>query len=395
MSARTIVVAGAGLGGLTAALALAARGFRVALFDKAEALAETGAGIQLSPNATRVLTGLGLRDRLLPSVVAPEAVVIRTARNAAIARLPLGATAETRYGAPYWIIHRGDLQAALLAAVRERDGIALTLGAAVEAVAAKPDGVTVQVLRGTRRADTAAAALIGADGLWSRVRALAGGTDSARFARRTAWRALVPAAAVAPDARAHEVNLWLGPGSHLVHYPVKGGAMINIVAIAADTRPSTGWSTAAGPEEVMARFPADRWAKPARELLDRPTHWLKWPLYDRPPLAPWGNGRMTLLGDAAHPMLPFLAQGAAMAIEDAAVLAAALAATPDDPTAGLRRYEAARIPRTRRLQRAARRSDRAYHLGPPASTLRDLAMRMMGDERLLRHYDWIYGWRAE
>ena len=217
MSARTIVVAGAGLGGLTAALALAARGFRVALFDKAEALAETGAGIQLSPNATRVLTGLGLRDRLLPSVVAPEAVVIRTARNAAIARLPLGATAETRYGAPYWIIHRGDLQAALLAAVRERDGIALTLGAAVEAVAAKPDGVTVQMLRGTCRADTAAAALVGADGLWSRVRALAGGADSARFARRTAWRALVPAAAVAPDARAHEVNLWLGPGSHLVH----------------------------------------------------------------------------------------------------------------------------------------------------------------------------------
>jgi salicylate hydroxylase len=394
VSARTIVVAGAGLGGLTAALALAARGFRVALFDKAEALAETGAGIQLSPNATRVLTGLGLRDRLLPSVVAPEAVVIRTARNAAIARLPLGATAETRYGAPYWIIHRGDLQAALLAAVRERDGIALTLGAAIEAVAAKPDGITVQVLRGTRREDTAATALVGADGLWSSVRALAGGTDPARFARRTAWRALVPAETVTADARAHVVNLWLGPGSHLVHYPVKGGAMINIVAIAADTRPSDGWSTAAGPDEVMARFPADAWAKPARELLARPTHWLKWPLYDRPPLARWGNGRMTLLGDAAHPMLPFLAQGAAMAIEDAAVLAAALAATPDDPAAGLRRYEAARVPRTRRLQRAARRSDRVYHLGPPAATLRDLAMRMMGDERLLRPYDWIYDWRS-
>lgn len=393
MSARTIVIAGAGLGGLTAALALAARGFPVALLDKAEALAETGAGIQLSPNATRILIGLGLRDRLLPSVVIPEAVVIRSARSGAIARLPLGAAAETRYGAPYWIIHRGDLQAALLAAVRERDDIALTLGASVEAVAAEPQGLSVQALRGTRREETAAAALVGADGLWSRVRAIAGGTDTPRFARRTAWRALVPAEAVALDARAPVVNLWLGPGSHLVHYPVKGGAMINIVAIAADAEPSSGWSTAAAPEEVMARFPADRWAKPARELLARPTHWLKWPLYDRPPLARWGNGRVTLLGDAAHPMLPFLAQGAAMAIEDAAVLAAALGVTPDDPAAGLRRYEAARVPRTRRLQRAARRSDRLYHLGPPASTLRDLAMRMMGDERLLRHYDWIYDWR--
>ena len=392
MSARTIVVAGAGLGGLTAALALAARGFRVALIDKAEALAETGAGIQLSPNATRILIGLGLRDRLVRSVVVPEAVVIRGARNAAIARLPLGATAQTRYGAPYWIIHRGDLQAALLAAVRERDDIALTLGAAVEAIGAEPQGLSVQALRETRREETAATALIGADGLWSRVRAIAGGTDTPRFARRTAWRALVPAEAVAPDARAPVVNLWLGPGSHLVHYPVKGGAMINIVAIAADAEPSSGWSTAAAPEEVMARFPADRWAKPARELLARPTQWLKWPLYDRPPLARWGDGRITLLGDAAHPMLPFLAQGAAMAIEDAAVLAAALAATPDDPTAGLRRYEAARGPRTRRLQRAARRSDRLYHLGWPASAVRDFAMRMMGDERLLRHYDWIYDW---
>src|SRR5690348_3575895 len=199
LSARSIAIAGAGIGGLTAALALAARGFRVALFDKAARLEETGAGIQLSPNATRVLNTLGLRERLMASVVAPDAVVIRTAHGAELARLPLGPGAEQRYGAPYWMIHRGDLQAALLDAALAHPGITLTLGAAVDGRAAKPDGVAVQVLRGENREAHDAAALIGADGLWSRVRALAGDGDTARFARRTAWRALVPADAAAPD----------------------------------------------------------------------------------------------------------------------------------------------------------------------------------------------------
>jgi salicylate hydroxylase len=422
-NARTIAIAGAGIGGLTAALALAARGFHVALFDKAARLEETGAGIQLSPNATRVLNGLGLRERLLPSVVAPDAVIIKTAQNAELARLPLGPAAATRYGSPYWMIHRGDLQAALLGAALAHPGITLTLGAAVDDCAASPDGVTVQVLRGDTLEESTAAALIGADGLWSRVRALAhvpakagpgldpgwtpvrrqehapmresGEADAARFARRTAWRALVLADAVAPPFRAPAIHLWLGHGSHLVHYPVKAGAMINIVAIAADAQPSHGWSTVAAPDEVLTRFPADSWARPARDLLALPERWLKWPLYDRPPRPHHGRGAVTLMGDAAHPMLPFLAQGAAMAIEDAAVLAGCLAATPDDAPAALRRYEQARGPRTARVQRAARRNDMVYHLPWPASVARDLAMGAMGNDRLLAHYDWIYDWRPE
>jgi salicylate hydroxylase len=393
--ARTIAIAGAGIGGLTAALALAARGFRVALFDKAARLEETGAGIQLSPNATRVLNGLGLRERLLPSVVAPDAVVIRTAHDGMLARLPLGPAAEARYGSPYWMIHRGDLQAALLGAALAHPDITLTLGAAVDDCAANPDGVTVQVLHGETLEESRAAALIGADGLWSRVRALAGEADAARFARRTAWRALVLADAVAPPFRAPAIHLWLGHGSHLVHYPVKAGAMINIVAIAADAQPSHGWSTAAPPDEVLTRFPAEAWAKPARDLLALPERWLKWPLYDRPPRPHRGRGAVTLLGDAAHPMLPFLAQGAAMAIEDAAVLAGCLAATPDDAPAALRRYEQARSARTARVQRAARRNDTVYHLPWPASVARDLAMGAMGNDRLLAHYDWIYDWKLK
>src|SRR5215472_1236631 len=181
--ARTIAVAGAGIGGLTAALALAARGFRVALFDRAARLEETGAGIQLSPNATRILDGLGLRARLLPSVVAPDAVMIRTAQNAALARLPLGPAAETRYGAPYWMIHRGDLQAALLDAALAHRGITLTLGAAVDDCTVHADGVAVQVLRGVTLEEMSATALIGADGLWSSVRTLVGETEAARSAQ--------------------------------------------------------------------------------------------------------------------------------------------------------------------------------------------------------------------
>jgi salicylate hydroxylase len=394
LPARTIAVAGAGIGGLTAALALAAKGFRVGLFDKAGKLEETGAGIQLSPNATRVLDSLGLRGRLVPSVVAPEAVVIKSAQDAALARLPLGQVAETRYGAPYWMIHRGDLQAALLDAALAHPDITLTLGAAVDGWAPSADGVAAQVRRGDALEEVQATALIGADGLWSRVRALAGATDAPRFARRSAWRALVLADAVAPEFRPPAIHLWLGHGSHLVHYPVKAGAMINIVAIAGDARPSDGWSTTASPEEVMARFSAESWARPARDLMALPERWLKWPLYDRPLRPQRGRGAVTLLGDAAHPMLPFLAQGAAMAIEDAAVLADALAAAPHDAAAALRRYERARGPRVARVWRAARRNDTVYHLPWPASAARDFAMGRMGNDRLLAHYDWIYSWRT-
>jgi salicylate hydroxylase len=393
--ARTIVVAGAGIGGLTASLALAAKGFRVTLLDKAERLEETGAGIQLSPNATRVLLGLGLRERLSPTVVAPEVLIIRPAGGREIARLRLGAEAAARYGAPYWMIHRGDLQAALLDAVRAHQAIALTLDAAVDACTVRPDGVTVRALRKQLVADINADALVGADGLWSKVRSFVAEPDEPSFARRTAWRALVPAEHVAPDFRTPAVHLWLGHGSHLVHYPVKGGAMINIVAIAADAPPRAGASQIATSDEVIAHFSDWFWSKRARDLIALPMQWLKWPLYRRPQLRPRHNGPVTLVGDAAHPMLPLLAQGAAMAIEDAAVLAGALAATPADAVAAMRHYETVRRPRTMRVERAARRNDLLYHLPWPVSVARDLAMGQLGHERLLAQFDWIYGWRPE
>jgi len=276
---RKIVVAGAGIGGLTAALALAHKGFAVALADKAEKLEETGAGIQLSPNATRVLCGLGLRERLAPAVVAPEAVIIKTRRNREVARLRLGAEAERRYGAPYWMIHRGDLQAALLDEVRAHPAITLAIGTPVGAVAIDGERVTLPGLRDLSGDD--AVGLVGADGLWSRVRSEIGETAQPAFARRTAWRALVPAEAAAAEFRAATIHLWLGRGSHLVHYPVKGGRMINIVAIAADATQGShqganqGWSTAATADDVMARFSGRSWHPQARDLLALPAQWLK------------------------------------------------------------------------------------------------------------------------
>jgi salicylate hydroxylase len=301
------------------------------------------------------------------------------------------------------MIHRGDLQTALLGAVRAHHDITLTLATPVDGFATHPHGVTVQALRGVRAEETHAIGLVGADGLWSRVRAQVGETQQPRFARRTAWRALVPAEAVAPEFREPAIHLWLGRGNHLVHYPVRGGRMINIVAIAAHAPPSRdsnqgssqAWSTASTAGEVMARFSGWSWNRQARDLLALPSQWLKWPLYDRRPLRHWGQGAVTLLGDAAHPMLPFLAQGAAMAIEDAAVLAGHIAAAPNDVAAAMRAYETARRPRTARVQRAAHRNDAFYHLPWPASAVRNLAMRRIGNERLLARYDWIYDWRPE
>jgi salicylate hydroxylase len=189
------------------------------------------------------------------------------------------------------------------------------------------------------------------------------------------------------------VQLWLGKRAHLVHYPVKGGSLINLVAIVPDSWRGPGWSEPAGRADLRARFEGRNWSPQALALVAVPQAWLKWALYDRRSLRHWSDGPVTLLGDAAHPMLPFLAQGAAMAIEDAAVVAQCLARMPDDPAAALQTYEAVRRGRTRKVQRAAARNGARYALGGPAGALRNLAMRAMGGGHLLRHYDWLYDWR--
>ena len=373
---------------------MARNGFRVVVLEQAERLEETGAGIQLSPNAARILIDLGLGDRLRASAIMPEGLRVLNAADAReLSYMPLGEAALQRYGAPYWVIHRGDLQRALADALARELDITLKLGVRVEDFVAHSNGVTVSVRGKAGLSDERGVALIGADGLWSVVRKRLGHPEAPRFAGRIAWRGFVPATEVVPEFRKPLIHLWMGHEAHLVHYPVKAGRIINVVVIAADSWNAPGWSEPASRADLIPRLAAKTWAPPARALVSLPEAWLKWALHDRPPIRRWSQGPVTLLGDAAHAMLPYVAQGAATAIEDAAVAAQSLARNPDDPTAAFRSYYAIRRARVWKIQRLAARNGARYHFGGARAALRDTAIRMLGGQRLLRHYDWIYDWR--
>jgi salicylate hydroxylase len=392
-AARHVIVAGAGIAGLTAALALAKAGYRVTILEQAAKLLETGAGLQLSPNATRILVALGLRERLLPQVIAPHAIrVMSGGSGREIVRIPLAGAEET-YGAPFWVLHRADLQAALVAAVTTSIDITLKLATRVEDFAAHRNGVSVLGRQPTGVIDERGIALIGADGIWSSVAVRLKRHRPARFSKRTAWRALVPVDAVPAEFRAPFVHLWLGLDAHLVHYPVKGGALVNIVGIVRDDWNEIGWSAPGEPAEIMRHFARFTWHDRARDLIATPKRWLKWALYERQAPFRGAEGPVSLIGDAAHPMLPFLAQGAGMAIEDAAVLAACFSDHPDDAAQALRAYESARRSRIVRAQRASHRQGAVYGRSGPEALVRNLAMKMLGGERLRTRYDWIYTWR--
>jgi salicylate hydroxylase len=382
------VIAGAGIGGLCTSLCLARGGWRVSLYEKAKVLEETGAGLQLSPNASAVLRRLGTIERLTPFALRPKAIRIRRARDGAtLAVMPLD-DAERRWGAPYLIVHRADLQRALLEAIARESGIKLQTGAAVAGFASGENSVAIAIEQGAVRLKAAGDCLIGADGVRSFVRQRLG-ADSARFSGRTAWRATVDAARAPPELRRDETTLWLGRKAHLVHYPLRG-AVINVVAIVDGDFCLDGadfWSSPGEPGFLEARFSG--WAEPARKLLRASPDWRKWPLFDCNPIASWVAGRVALMGEAAHPMLPFLAQGAAQAIEDAGALGEVLSRAQNIETS-LRAYQEARHARATRVQKESRRQATIYHLGGPAALLRDMALRALGPQKMLARYDWLY-----
>ena len=396
---RTIIVAGAGIGGLTASLALARQGFRVVVLEKAERLEEAGAGLQLSPNASRVLVELGLQKRLAAGAVTPESINIMSARDGGeIARLPLGEAATLRAGAPYWVMHRADLQAALQAQVNDHPDIELRLGCQFEDVVPHAKGLTVVQRSGTARQQVVAVALVGADGIWSAVRHHLFPQVQPQFSGLIAWRGTFEAKQLPREYTSRRVQLWMGPNAHLVAYPISSARLINVVAVVPGTWNRPGWSAPGDAAEIKNAFASYRWPASARMMLGAVDDWRKWALFTAPEGGQWSEGAVALLGDAVHAMLPFAAQGAGMAIEDAAVLAKVLGEGPGDNAAGiaaaLKHYGQMRRARVSRVQRTARHNGTIYHLGGPAALARDWFIRAMGPRHMLARQDWIYDWRA-
>lgn len=390
--ARHVLIAGAGIGGLSAALFMAKAGWRVTVTDREETLHEFGAGLQIAPNASRLLADIGIVADLDDFAVEPTALVVRKGDSGEVlSRATLGKTAEARFGAPFLAIHRADLQNALHKRAAAHPAIALRLGHALEDIRETDTEITGIFRHGDGEVRLSADLLVGADGVRSRARTLSGLPSPSRYSGNTAWRALIPREQAPIFAREAEVNLWFGGGAHLVHYPVCGGRDINVVAVVEDAWREEGWSCPGDPDELNRKFAP--WCEKARDLIAAAPEWRRWALLTRAPESRWSRARLTLLGDAAHPMMPFLAQGASSAIEDGATLAALLSAPtpqPENLALALKRYDATRIPRTARIQGEAAKQGKLYHHSGLVGRLRDTVMRVLPGEAMLRRYAWIF-----
>ncbi|MHB8576635.1 MAG: FAD-dependent monooxygenase [Dehalococcoidia bacterium] len=382
-----IAIVGGGIGGLTAALALRRAGFDAHVYEQASVLREVGAGVQSSPNAVKVLQSLGLAEPLGRIGVTPLSIDSRDWQTGEVlGRVPLAEAALARYGAPYYHLHRADLHDVLRAALGDEQ---ITLGAKCIAVVQHDAEVTARFADGrSANGDL----LIGADGVHSVVRDYVAGPDKAVWSRQIAWRGLVPAevgARIGLERRSH--SFW-GPERQFITYYVASGRMVNWVGNvkARSDWQEESWSTRGDRNEALAEYGG--WHEQVRALIANTDQVFKWALFDRPPLEAWTRGRVALLGDAAHAMLPYLAQGAGQSIEDAFVLARCLEYSPDDPEQALLSYVSRRKERTAAMQAGSREAGRTMHLADLIEVAaRNMRMRSDPDAHTAR-YDWIYGY---
>jgi salicylate hydroxylase len=389
---KQALIVGGGIGGLSAGLACMRAGWEARLYEQAGQLSEVGAGIQLGPNATRLLRDWELGDALARVATLPEKVQVRNALDGEpLASMRLGTEFSTRYGAPYVTVHRADLQLVLLTAAR-RAGIDLKMASAAIGVRADLEAVRLSLPGMEVEGD----ALIGADGLWSSLRSQAWGDGPPAFTGHLAYRALTHQKDLPESMRSNDVTVWLGPRLHLVTYPLRAGAQLNVVALVEgqvrEGPAGRDWNQSGAVADLQAAM--GPLCAPLRDLVAAMPAWRLWALHDRPPLAGpevMARGRIALVGDAAHPMLPYFAQGAGMAIEDAAelgsVLAMALDNTIDVPLA-LRRYGINRWQRNARVQALSRRNGRIFHASGPVRWGRDLSLRLLGEKLL--DQPWLY-----
>lgn len=390
----SIGIAGGGIGGLTLALACHEAGLAdVTVYEQAAEPEALGAGVQISPNASKVLNALGLKAELARVGFLPQAIHFRTWRTGyLVASRPLGQFSQARYGAPYYHVHRGDLHELLLDAVRER-GITLHTGRHCRGAGEDEAGPWLQLDEDIVRHD----AVVGADGIHSAVRSSLFQATEPRFTGHVAWRGMVRADALPKDLISPTATAWLGPARHFVHYYVRGGELVNFVGVVETDRwTGTSWRQTGDPGELAEDFAG--WHPLVHTLIEASSEadTFKWGLYDHPPLPAWTRGHITLLGDACHPMLPYLAQGAAMAIEDAWVLSRMLERWEDLPSEGMAEYERYRRPRASRVQARSRAQGEEFHLRESWPMYKRNFVLAVGTRFLpevaMSRFDWLHGY---
>ena len=387
---RPVIVAGAGIGGLAAALALTRQGWSVRVLEQAQQLGEIGAGIQLGPNAFAAFDALGVGEQARSlAVYTDEMVMFDALDETLVGRIPLGADFRQRFGNPYAVIHRADVHQALLQGAQASGRVELLTGTAVVRVQQHADFVTVTDSHGHEHEG---AALVGADGVKSAVRQQLVG-DTARVSGHVVYRAVVERSAFPADLPGSAASIWVGPDCHLVHYPLRDGELYNVV-VTFHSRQPEDWGVSEGSrEEVQSYFQGI--CPRARQLIDLPRSWKRWATADREPIAQWSHGRVTLLGDAAHPMLQYLAQGACMALEDAVTLGAAVRQHSGDFAPALALYEKSRVARTARVVLSAREMGRIYHAKGVERLVRNDLWKGRTPQRFYDAMEWLYGWRVQ